>query len=269
MIVNYHGDFLTELFFMVSNKQLSKAVLSAPSALLTRALLGANNCVVVNSPSMKRLIRERGYLPESKIPVIPNGIDSWWFGDQRASSKGTDGKSILFHGRIAKQKGVLQLVYAFAKLKSAGLVDRLVLVGEGPLRSRVFKLATRLGCQSSVMITGWIPREEVRYRLRNATVCVYPSLYEPFSLTALEAIAASTRPVCISAETGVLDYLEGEKGIIVMRPGVVEIANSIETALSIKDGFRPEGEQAALMRRFGWDAIAARYISLYETQLGN
>jgi len=91
---------------------------------------------------------------------------------------------VLFVGRLAQGKGVEQLLEAWRALGSSRL--RLVLVGDGPLRDTVERLAPE-----GVEIVGWQHRDDVRARMLSSRALAFPSTwYEPFGMVLIEALAA-------------------------------------------------------------------------------
>jgi glycosyltransferase involved in cell wall biosynthesis len=91
---------------------------------------------------------------------------------------------VLYVGRLAPGKGVEELLSAWRRHPCRGL--RLVLVGDGPLRTMLEEQVTE-----DVELTGWLPRDEVLARMRSARALVFPSTwYEPFGMVLIEALAA-------------------------------------------------------------------------------
>lgn len=133
--------------------------------------------------------------------------------------------SILFLGRLVPNKGCDVLVRALAELPPA---SRLVVVGDGPERSKLEQLATTLGVASRIEFTGWENPEGVKERLRQARVLAVPSLWpEPFGLVALEAYAAGC-PVVASASGGLVDLIEeGVTGRLVQPDNPLELSRAL------------------------------------------
>jgi glycosyltransferase involved in cell wall biosynthesis len=92
-------------------------------------------------------------------------------------------------GRLSREKGVTTLVSALARVRSAGTPARLRLVGDGPERPALERLAGQLGVSDAVEFTGWLAADRVEPQLADAWALVAPSIWaEPLGLTALEAI---------------------------------------------------------------------------------
>ncbi len=265
LIVNCHGDILTETWFRFINHEFRSAILASPSAVLESLLLRANDRVVVNSFQMKELLTSRRFVKKSKVVVIPNGMGRSW-SHQTVPARGpSHDRTIVYHGRIAKEKGILALVEAFAQVNRTGLADKLICVGEGPAVAAVQRIAERLGCTSSIELRGWLSKEDLISILANATVCVYPSIYEPFSLSVLEALAVSSGPVCVSTSVGVLDFLEGHPRVFPMKPSAYGILQALEAALTrSREQHLDPSQDGGLPHGLTWEAVVPLYIELYE-----
>lgn len=104
------------------------------------------------------------------------------------------GDVVLFVGGLTPRKNPLVLLQAFARVRAARRDARLVLVGDGPLRSTIAAGARRLGVADAVVLTGALPNREVADWMAACDLLALPSLVEPLGVVALEALA-SGRPV--------------------------------------------------------------------------
>jgi starch synthase len=184
----------------------------------------------------------------------------------------------FFNGRITRQKGLPFL------LKAALEIDpkhQLVIVASSPdtpeIGAEVAALAERVRSERGnlVWIGEFIPREELIHLHSSATVFVCPSIYEPFGLVILEAMACETAVVA-SRVGGIPEIVvEGETGYLVdydpddTKPFTTGLAARIDevmskTDLALKMG--KAGRQRAV-REFGWPALAARTVELYRSLL--
>jgi len=125
-----------------------------------------------------------------------------------ASRLGPDAEKIIaFLGRLVPEKGVQVLLPALAALLPACPGARLVIGGRGPYEGTLRQLARDLGVASRVTFAGFL-NERGRNRLLNqARVAVFPSLYEPFGIVALEAMASRV-PVIVSDTGGLMEVVE-------------------------------------------------------------
>ena len=145
-------------------------------------------------------------------------------------------------GRLSAEKGFEVLIEAIALLKQMGTPHRLVLVGEGPLRSALASAATTLGVADLVELTGELPPTEVRARLERADLFCLPSFSEGLPISIMEAMAVGV-PVVTTWIAGIPELAE---------PGV--------TALTVPPA-RPD-VLAEAMRRLAEDAPLRLQLSL-------
>ena len=133
----------------------------------------------------------------------------------------------------------------------------------------------RSGGRNLVWIDHFIPREELIHLHSSATVFVCPSIYEPFGLVILEAMACETAVVA-SRVGGIPEIVvEGETGFLVdYDPDDIDaftggLAAKIEMLLTDETRARAMGEagRRRVVDRFGWPAIAATTVKLYESVL--
>lgn len=235
--------------------------------------------VIVCSESMRHEIQGL-FGVTNKISVIPNGVDASKFDfsldraalkEQFCGSKGS--KMILFIGRLVYQKGVNVLIGAMPRIlasssRAHGDV-KLLIVGEGPMRPQLERDAAYLGVSNNVGFTGYLDDYTVRSLLKAADVVVLPSLYEPFGIVALEAMAART-PVVASDVGGLSELLGNGEGIKVPPDNSESLAEVIVKVLTAGEENTSRIELDELVERgfqkalsLNWDTIAAATISVY------
>jgi len=240
-------------------------------------LVKISNHVIACSESMKKEIQGL-FGVKAEISVIPNGIDTSkfdFFIDKEAIKEKFCGQSstkmILFLGRLVYQKGVNVLMGAMPMilfLYSRVKRDvKLVIVGEGPMRKQLEKDANYLDVPKNVVFTGYLDDYTVRSLLKAADVVVVPSLYEPFGIVALEAMAAKT-PVVVSDIGGLSEIINTEESVKVppdtsesLAKSIVKIQSNeydgkIEVGEMIEKGFKK-----ALS--LNWDNISETTIGVY------
>ena len=219
-----------------------------------------------------------------RIHVIHNGIDPEIYRPQPSPETlarfGIDPSRpfALFNGRITRQKGLPLLLAATLKLDPQYQV---VVVASSPdtpeIGAEVAALAGRASAERGnvVWIDHFIEREELIQLHTHATVFVCPSIYEPFGLVILEAMACET-PVVASRVGGIPEIVvEGETGYLVdFDPGDL---NAFTSALAARmEKLLRDAELASRMgkagrervlQHFGWPAIAAQTAQLYDRLL--
>jgi glycosyltransferase involved in cell wall biosynthesis len=204
-------------------------------------------------------------LPRAQIRVIPNGIDLEEFVDLPTHPIGSRSPVVLFLGRLdARQKGLEPLIEAFALLPP-GLNARLRLVGEdwgglGPLlgRARALRVADR------VVATGPVPRAEVLRELASADLLVLPSLFEPFGIVLLEAMASGL-PIVATRVGGIPEVVADRETALLVPPGApAELAAAMEKVLTDPDLARRLGSEGRRrVERFSWPRLMPSYIGLF------
>lgn len=102
-------------------------------------------------------------------------------------------------GRLLGLKGYGLGLRAFARLHSDNPDSEYWIIGDGPERRYLERLARKLGCGDVVRFLGWIPREELPRYLAEVDVLLHPSLHEQFGYALLEAMAAGRPVICLDA----------------------------------------------------------------------
>ncbi|APF40154.1 glycogen synthase [Neomicrococcus aestuarii] len=249
----------------------------------------AADAIIAVSDGMRRDI-ERAYptVDASKIHVVHNGVDTdTWQPDTATDvveSYGIDPKkpSVVFVGRITRQKGVRYLLQAARHLPPEVQLVLCAGAADTPeLAAHVNSLITELKetREGVVVIEKMMPRHELIQILTNATVFACPSIYEPLGIVNLEAMACGTAVVA-SATGGIPEVVvDGETGYLVPLEQVQdgtgtplneeEFVSTFAAALNkaLEDPERAAAMGAAGRQRaieaFSWDAISDRTIEVY------
>ncbi len=155
------------------------------------------------SHAVARFSAERAKLPTEKLVVIPNGIDVDRYPASPLASfdafgVGPDRRAVVFIGRLERQKGVVWLIDSADRWLQRLPTHDLLLVGDGPLRTRLERLIRRRGLADRVHFTGW--RTDAAQILAASDVLVLPSLWEGMPNVVLEAMASGLPVVATSVE---------------------------------------------------------------------
>jgi alpha-maltose-1-phosphate synthase len=245
--------------------------------------------VVAVSESMKRDVHGLYGVPTERIRVIHNGID---LAQYRPSPDpallaeygiDADVPFVLFVGRITRQKGIIHLVNAIRHFHEGVQV---VLCAGAPDTPEIAREMTdaveRARADSShtiVWIREMLPKEKVIALYTHAAIFVCPSIYEPFGIINLEAMACET-PVVASAVGGIPEVVEhGETGLLVppetLTPTEVQprhpeqfardLAAAVNVLLDDPDLRATMGRAARtrVEREFSWTAIARQTAEFY------
>lgn len=230
--------------------------------------------VIVCSEFMKGEVQAVLGVPPDKIDVIPNGIRAEKFdfplGREereavRARFAAPDEKLIFSVGRMVREKGMHRLIEALPKVKALYPKVKLVLAGGG-YRDHLVQFARFLRLEPSLFFTDFIPDEELLKLYKVADVAVYPSLYEPFGIVALEAMAARV-PVVVSDIGGFREIVQHEvTGITTWANNSDSLAWGILRVLTDPEATRERVKRAYRYVReiFNWDQIARQTLQVYQ-----
>lgn len=202
--------------------------------------------------------------------MCENGVDLsvWSSGAATSIDVTRDGVQFAFMGRLVDWKAVDILIEAFAVFLRTGINAKLLILGDGPCRSRLERLAEDMGCASQVFFAGFLPQEECAAALARSDVLVLPSLRECGGAVVLEAMAMG-KPVIATAWGGPKDYLEGGGGVLIEPDRrdcmVAAFAREMETMAKSEEyrvGLGLEGRRR-VETEFSWDLKIDQIISIY------
>ena len=204
---------------------------------------------------------------EEAINVIPCGVNLELFRpmDKEVAKRElglSDGRNILFVGRIEPLKGVDRLLKAMTYLEQR---PRLVIIGgDGNGQydlERLQKLSQELRIEDSVTFLGLVEQEELARFYCAVDVCVVPSYYESFGLVALESLACGT-PVVTTRVGGAESFIrQGETGYVVADNSPRQLAQKIRLFLSRpKVGAGSVESIRASVAEFGWSNVAEAVV---------
>jgi len=216
--------------------------------------------VMTGSESSRADILRDFKVPPDNVKVIPLGVDTRLFHPRPAPR--VPGKIVAVASADSPVKGVATLLRAFAKLAVEREVSLTVvskLVPDGPTQ----RLLGELSLTDTVEFVSGISDIELAELVASAEIAVVPSLYEGFSLPAVEHMASGT-PL-IASRTGALPEVTGNAAVLV-KPGDAEELCAALRALHDSPAERERLSQAALARvaeRFAWQAVARATVAEY------
>ncbi|MBL8511236.1 MAG: glycosyltransferase family 4 protein [Betaproteobacteria bacterium] len=240
-------------------------VLQIERAMYTSPQLKAVICI---SEMVRQDVLRHFPVDPAKLHVIYSGVDSARFSPvsdptEKAATRASLGipreaPMALFVGSGFERKGLAAFLAALAACP--GVTG--VVVGKDKHSARYQAQATRLGLQGRVMFTGGVTDTRPYYRA--ADVFVLPTIYEPFGLVCLEAMACGL-PVVTSTAAGAAEVITpGVNGFVTEATDVAAISHAINTVLQAP-AMRDAARAAALA--FTHEAMAARYVALYRQLL--
>jgi glycogen(starch) synthase len=228
--------------------------------------------VVVCSHYMRDHVADIYDLEEQRVTVIPNGIDPLDLqavedlDALRARFAAPGERLIILIGRLVYEKG-----FQLALEALPGVIERLgdvrfLVAGSGTHEAELRRQATALGLDPHGSFLGWIGDDVLHSLYRIADLCVVPSLYEPFGLVALEAMASGCP--CIVADTGGLREIVPEDDRVGLRfnGGDPEHLATMVERLLTDDALRERlvAEASEHVLRFDWADVARQTAALYE-----
>ncbi|MCP2240963.1 glycogen synthase [Thermoanaerobacterium thermosaccharolyticum] len=233
----------------------------------------ADRIIAVSNDSKKDIMKCYN-VPEDKIEVIYNGIDLNQYkktGVNVARKKyGIDGRYILFVGRISRQKGIIHLIDAVKYLPQD---VKVVLCASSPDTEEIkIEMEEKVKLYPNIIwIDKMVTKEEIIELYSNAEVFVCPSIYEPFGIINLEAMACNT-PVVASATGGIKEVVvDGETGFLVEPGNPEDLAEHIKKLLDDRElaaTFGANGRKR-VEEMFSWESIAKKTYDMYEDVIEN
>jgi len=232
-------------------------------SLARRLLYPFSNTLVVQTNSVTAWANR--VVPRNKVRVIPNFVRTMPEPEEMIREEGRLNPFILTIGRLEKQKGHDLLIRAFACVDAKQKGWRLVILGEGPERSSLEKLAVNLGISDAVDMPG-IVKEPAEW-LHKARFFVLPSRYEGFPNALLEAMACGCAVIATDCPSGPAEIIRhNENGLLVPKDDV-EALSAAMSRLMEDEGLRTRlGQKALNVRsRFSQATIMAQWDSLIDS----
>jgi glycosyltransferase involved in cell wall biosynthesis len=230
--------------------------------------------VIACSHYMVGELRRHFRLPSDKLDMIPNGINlaerPHFEPDDLAAFRrfyvSRDDPLIFSVGRLVFEKGHHFLLGAMPQILTAFPRTKLVLAGKGPLRGYLQGIVDNLKIADSVHFAGFITDLERDKFLSVANCAIFPSLYEPFGIVALEAMAFNC-PVVVSNIGGFAEVVRHEEtGILVYPDNSDSIAWGILQVLKKPILIKEYGANARRMieEEYNWQRVARETIKVFE-----
>jgi len=229
--------------------------------------------VIVCSYYMRGHVADIFDIDERRVAVIPNGVDPSELqpsGDLEALRRefaAPHEKLVLLVGRLVYEKG-----FQLALDALPGVIERVgdvrfLVAGSGTHEGELKTQAQRLGLSEHGTFLGWIGDDVLHSLYRIADLCVVPSIYEPFGLVALEAMASGCP--CIVADTGGLREVVpvGERVGLRFNGGDPEHLGVMIERLLVDEALRDRlvTEASEHVLRFDWEDVAQRTRSIYDS----
>ncbi len=223
--------------------------------------------IIAPTPSVKEMIH-REYDIRVPVTIIPTPIALEEYQEVNPErireTYGLAGHNVLlFVGRLAEEKNIPLLLKTFAQVKVSLPDTKLLMVGDGPKERALKSLANELRLGESVIFCGYVPHEEIPHYSAAANLFVFPSKTETQGLVILEALAAGTPAVAVTAPA-TSDILSTGGGILV-EPEINQFAAAVTKLLSDSHMRETLGAEALKVAgRYAISSRTAQLISVYE-----
>jgi glycogen(starch) synthase len=242
----------------------------------------ADKIITVSYAMQQDLVRH-GW-PQSKISVVWNGVDADRYDPRKVHREDVakirefykvpkDWNMLLFVGRLTWVKGVRNLLQAMPSVIREYPKTKLVILGKGEEQADIVETAERLGVKDNIVYRfDFIPEEERILHYAASDVCIFPSVYEPFGIVSLEAMAME-KPVVVGAR-GVVGFKEqvissgpDQNGVHINGEDPADIAWGIKETLKNPEKARNWGENGRkhVLEYFTWRKVAEETLKIYES----
>ncbi|MCB0166397.1 MAG: glycosyltransferase family 4 protein [Anaerolineae bacterium] len=236
-------------------------------------LIHQSNRIIVCSHYMDFELRTFFQVPAEKMSVVPNGVDIKTLHVQnedpqefRAKFADPDQQIVFTVSRLVHEKGVHRLVEATPRILAECPHACIIIAGRGPEADNLKRQAEYLNVADHINFMGFVSDEDRNLLFKVANCAIFPSLYEPFGIVALEAMALGC-PVIVSEVGGLAEIVVHEKTGITVYPddansvawGVVRALHHPRNALDYAIKARQQVEEL-----FNWPRIAGLTKDIYE-----
>jgi glycosyltransferase involved in cell wall biosynthesis len=223
-----------------------------------RAVLDHAGALLIGSASFRDEVVGRFGTSPTRFTIVPGAVDAERFALR--ASPATDRPTLLYHGRVDRRKGALDLLDAVARMDTG---VRVVMSGIGPdldaARAKAEELLLDAG------FPGAVPYDQVPGVYAGGDIFVSPTYAEGFSNTILEAMA-SGMPVVAGNAVGVVDCIEDGVNGVLVEPGDVDgLARALDDLLADA----PRREELArrarddVEREYAWPVVARQIMDAY------
>ncbi len=266
LVSDYHGDVREDLRNHRRNRDLGLFLYTLPSVIMAQRILDWHEWIVLHSRRLEELL-ERRYDIRARTVVVPNGIDREVLDCDLPQVDLEGGFSICYHGRLTHEKGLDLLIEAVTTLPD-GVRDRvhIHIFGRGPMERTLRHLASRLGCASQVHFRGHHPVKDVLPALASADLLVYPSRFDNFPVSVLEALAVARAPVLFSDRVGIAASAGPSLGGNVFTLSLEGINGAVLRAFEGgMDVTKVVEDQRAFARRHTWEEVVRDYVAFFNS----
>ena len=242
-----------------------------------KQLVSEANSVIVCSNYMKKEVRSLFSVEKEKIVVLPNGIDEKMLeaeGDPCLLEEklGAPFSQMIFSvGRIVREKGFETIIDAAPLVINRFPNILFVIAGKGPMLEHYLTLVQERDLDNNIKLIGFINDSERNLLFQQCNIAVFPSLYEPFGIVALEAMIHG-KPTIVSNTGGLSEIIdEGITGLKIYPGDAHSLATNIILLLENEQLARTIGiaGKDKVKTTYKWDQIAKDTSELYKEKAFN
>jgi glycogen synthase len=214
-------------------------------------------------------------LPSDKLVMIPNGISTNVYDDIKENLSDFRSrfalpyeKIVLFVGRLVYEKGIHVLINAMPKVLSR-VNAKFIIVGSGYMKDQLLSLVRSMGLEHKIFFQGFLDEPSLLRLQKIADVSVVPSLFEPFGIVALEAMAARS-PVVVSDTGGMSEIVQHDVTGVKSYPNNPDSLAWAINRILLDDGYRDwivDNAYRVVQEKYSWDRIAEQTKNTYASVL--
>jgi len=216
-------------------------------------------------------------LPEDKLVMIPNGVNTRVYENSenedanvfRTKFAMPHEKIVLYVGRLVYEKGIHVLINAVPKVL-AKVDAKFIIVGSGYMKEQLLSIVKSMRLEHKVLFLGFVDDDTLVRLQKCADVSVVPSLFEPFGIVALEAMAAKS-PVVVSDTGGLSEIVDHDVTGFKVYPNNPESLGSGITKILLDENYKKyirENAFRKVQEKYDWQKIAEQTKNIYKTVLG-
>ena len=221
--------------------------------------------VLIGCRSFADEVSERLGTDPARFTIVPGAVDTDRFRPDPSPRGADDVPVLLYHGRVDRRKGVLDMIEALRRLDAEGVRFRLVLSGIGPDLDEATLRLERFGLMRLATLRGYVDYDRAPDAYGGADIFVSPTYAEGFSNTILEAMACGLATISCRA-VGVVDCLrDGENGLLVDPGDVDALTDGLRRLIRDPDlrGRLAEHALAECRRLYCWPTVAGQIMRAY------
>jgi glycosyltransferase involved in cell wall biosynthesis len=216
-------------------------------------------------------------LPEDKLVMVPNGVNTQVYERSETEDCGSfrvrfalpEEKIVLYVGRMVYEKGIHVLVNAVPKVLEK-VNAKFIIVGSGYMKEQLLNIVRSMRLEHKVLFLGFVDDETLVRLQKCADVSAVPSLFEPFGIVALEAMAAKS-PVVVSDTGGLSEIVDHDATGFKAYPNNPDSLAWGITKILLDENYRNyirDNAYRKVQEKYDWEKIAEQTKRIYESVLG-